>query len=158
MVVFANIFSENQILLSLFFSCYLFFSLIISLSFLSTDLIFILDFEFSLKGFPQIADINSRKLSDTVEIYIQGGINGANGIQNNFKVYPVQMVVRMSKLKKDHTGSGRQDSRHPRNTFSDILFEKTVEMDQPDDCYTVTYDKNSCLRTFHYCQSREYTF
>ncbi len=112
---------------------------------------------FSVRYSSISADIYSTNV--TVEIYIQGGIHGANGIgiQNYFKVYPVQMVVSVPRLKKENRDSEQQRQKSSQKSFFDILLDKTEEEKAPDDCYTVTYDRNSRLRTFQYCR-KEYTF
>lgn len=94
----------------------------------------------------------------TVEIRIQGGINAANGFQSSFKVYPVQMISRMPKLKRENGQPGQQQSRSSKPVTFDTVLEKAVAKEQPVDCYTVTYNKNSQLQTYYYSQSREYTF
>lgn len=104
------------------------------------------------------ADIIGRNTIGTVEICIQGGINAANGIRSSFRVYPIQMVVRSSKPKRDDKGSGQQEPRNAKPVSFDAALEKVQTQDCPEECYTVTYDRQSHLQTYYYCQSREYTF
>ena len=79
-------------------------------------------------------------------------------MQSNFKVYPVQMVVSVSGLRREDRNSGQQRSRNPKNAFCNILMEKAAETDCSGECYVVTYDKNSRLQTYYYLQPKEYTF
>ena len=93
-----------------------------------------------------------------MEICIQGGINAANGINRDFKVYPIQMVVRSSKLKQDNKGSGQQNSQSEKPVSFGAVLEKADANTRPEECYTVTYDRQRHLQTYYYCRSREYTF
>lgn len=82
----------------------------------------------------------------------------ANGFQSEFKVYPVQMVTRVSKVSREN---GKQNKRHPRsakNFAFDTVLSNAMENKTPADCYTVTYNADSQLQTYFYRQSREYTF
>lgn len=82
----------------------------------------------------------------------------ANGFQSEFKVYPVQMVTRVSKVSRE---KGKQNKKYPCSakgfTFDTIL-KDAMENKAPADCYTVTYNADSQLQTYFYRQSREYTF
>ncbi|MCI9144368.1 MAG: hypothetical protein HFH87_17405 [Lachnospiraceae bacterium] len=63
----------------------------------------------------------------------------------------------MPRLKKEKRESEPQESRKSSNSFFHILLDKAAETEAPDDCYTVTYDRNSRLQTFQY-RRKEYTF
>ena len=96
----------------------------------------------------------------TVEIYIQGGIvaaNGINGIQNDFKVYPVQMVFAVSKAKREKRDSGRRNSGSPSHgSFASIL-QTAAEEHCAEEACSVTYDRQSLIHTYAFRQTREYT-
>lgn len=68
------------------------------------------------------------------------------------------MVVSASKLTRDNKGSGKQESRNTKPVSFDAMLEKAEAKNCPEECYTVTYDRQSRLQTYYYCQSREYTF
>jgi hypothetical protein len=68
------------------------------------------------------------------------------------------MVARSSKLKRDNKDSGRQESKNAKPVSFEETLEKAQPQNCPEECYTVTYDRQSHLRTYYYCQSREYTF
>ena len=94
-----------------------------------------------------LADIPYRTKPDTIEIYIQGGIDAANGIQSYFKVYPVQMVSAVDKLKRDRKGSGQQDPQTSRPASFQTTRDKTTAEKSPEECYTLTNDRQSRLQT-----------
>ena len=100
----------------------------------------------------------SRTNNDTVEKRIQGGINAANGVQSSFKVYPVQMVTKTPKLKRENEHSKQQRGQTGTPISFDTVLEKKIEKECPADCYVVTYNVKSQLQTYYYHQSREYTF
>ena len=80
------------------------------------------------------------------------------GVEGIFKVYPVQMVNKKSKLKREN-GRGGHHRRHPSNTSSfDEILELAREEAEPTECYTVTYTADRRLQTYSYRVSREYTF
>ena len=82
----------------------------------------------------------------------------ANGFQSEFKVYPVQMVTKMSRVSREN---GRQNKRQPnsaKNPAFDIILSDAMESKAPADCYTVTYNADRQLQTYFYRQSKEYTF
>ena len=155
MEVFANAFTENKALPPRIFSLYLVFSRFISLYSLECDFIFILEIGYF---FQRIRRNNKWKNNGTIEIRIQGGIKGANGIQTNFKVYPVQMVTRIGRPKSENGGSGRHNSQPARTPAFGSVLEKKAAETVPEECYTVTYDRRSRLQTYYYRQSREYTW
>ena len=101
--------------------------------------------------------INKNTGNRTIEIRIQGGINAANGIQTNFKVYPVQKVTGIRKPKREKSGSGQKNPQTAKAPVFSTILEKAVQENTPAECYTVTYDRQSRLQTYYYCQSREYT-
>lgn len=104
------------------------------------------------------AEISIKKIENgTVEICIQGGINAANGLQTNFKVYPIQMVTSVQKPKREKNGSGQQNPQTAKTPGFSSILEKAVRENTPEECYTVTYDRQSHLQTYYYRQSREYT-
>ena len=81
-----------------------------------------------------------------------------NGVESIFKVYPVQMVDKKSKLKRENGRTG-----HHRRNFSDTssfddFLEIAREETAPAECYTVTYTSDRRLQTYSYRVSREYTF
>lgn len=80
-----------------------------------------------------------------------------NGFLSNFMVYPVQMVSRPSKLKRENgrSGQGRPDSSNT-SSFRQLL-ETAVSENCPPECYVVTYNANCQLQTYSY-RSREYTW
>ena len=80
-----------------------------------------------------------------------------NGFLSNFMVYPVQMVARPSKLKRENgrSGQGRPDSSNT-SSFRQLL-ETAVSENCPPECYVVTYNANCQLQTYSY-RSREYTW
>ena len=81
-----------------------------------------------------------------------------NGVEGIFKVYPVQMVNKKSKLKREsgRNGHHRQNSS---GTFSfDDFLEIAKEEAAPAECYTITYTSDRRLQTYSYRVSREYTF
>lgn len=81
----------------------------------------------------------------------------ANGFQSEFKVYPVQMVTRVSRASREN-GKQRQKQPSPAKPPAfDTVLSNAMENKAPADCYTVTYNANSQLQTYFYRQSREYT-
>lgn len=81
-----------------------------------------------------------------------------NGFQSEFKVYPVQMVTRVSKPSRENGRQGRRQPGSSKNSLFDTVLDNAMERRSPADCYTVTYNANSQLQTYYYRQSREYTF
>ena len=107
--------------------------------------------------FQDSADILvKRTITDTIEIYIQGGINAENGFQSSFMVYPVQMVAKTSKPKRENGKSGQKRPDSGASGFRHFL-DSAVEDACPAECYVVTYNASSRLQTYRY-KSREYTF
>ncbi len=81
-----------------------------------------------------------------------------NGFESNFKVYPVQMVTKVSALSRE---KGKQDKRQfnsSKNSLFDTILNQKIETGTPADCYAVTYTSDRQLKTCYYHQSREYTF
>lgn len=80
-----------------------------------------------------------------------------NGFLSNFMVYPVQMVAKTPKLKRENGRSGQQ--RRDSSNASDfrLFLEEAVSENCPAECYVVTYNANCQLQTYSY-RSREYTF
>ena len=81
-----------------------------------------------------------------------------NGVEGIFKVYPVQMVDRKSKLKRENGKGGRR--RRDSSSFSSFneFLENAKEEVAPAECYTVTYTADRRLQTYSYHVTREYTF
>ena len=81
-----------------------------------------------------------------------------NGVEGIFKVYPVQMVNKKSKLKKEKGRNGH----HRRYSSGTISFNEFLEIAKeeaaPAECYTVTYTADRRLQTYSYRVTREYTF
>ncbi|WP_251208737.1 hypothetical protein [Acetatifactor aquisgranensis] len=73
-------------------------------------------------------------------------------------MYPVQMVSGVSKPRREHEGSRQRDSRSSKPAAFSAILEETAPENCPSECYIVTYDRQSRLRTYSYQQSREYTF
>ena len=71
-------------------------------------------------------------------------------------VYPVQMVAKTTKLKRENGRSGQQRSGSNTSAFR-LLLEKAVSEECPAECYVVTYNADMQLQTYNYC-SREYTY
>lgn len=73
-------------------------------------------------------------------------------------VYPVQMVAKTTKLKRENGRSGQQRSgSNSTSSAFRLLLEKTVGEECPAECYVVTYNADMQLQTYNY-RSREYTF
>lgn len=106
----------------------------------------------------KLSDNIIRKIDVTVEIYIQGGINAANGFQSNFKVYPVQTITNLPRMAADGngTGSGREPQKQAASSFGKFL-EQATKNNCPAECYTVTYTADCKLQTYFYQPSREYS-
>ena len=102
------------------------------------------------------ADIYN-KTHVTVEIYIQGGIDAANGIQSYFKVYPVQMVYAVSKTKREKRDSGRRNSGSPSHRSFAAILQTAAEEHCSEEASCVTYDRQSLIHTYAFRQTREYT-
>ena len=81
-----------------------------------------------------------------------------NGVEGIFKVYPVQMVAKKSKLKREN-GRGGLRRRKPSgaSSFNELL-ESISEVSAPAECYMVTYTADRQLQTYSYRAAREYTF
>ena len=81
-----------------------------------------------------------------------------NGFQSEFKVYPVQMVARVSKLSRENGKQSKRQSGSSKNSLFDTVLSNTMENKAPAECYTVTYNADSQLQTYYSRQSKEYTF
>lgn len=68
------------------------------------------------------------------------------------------MVTGIRKPKREKSGSGQQNPQTAKTPGFNGILEKTVQDNVPEECYTVTYDRQSRLQTYYYCQSREYTW
>ena len=81
-----------------------------------------------------------------------------NGVEGIFKVYPVQMVDKKSKLKRENGRGGHH--RRDSSSFSsfDEFLEIAKEEAAPAECYTVTYTADRRLQTYSYRVTRDYTF
>jgi len=101
---------------------------------------------------------NRSKRNGTVEKCIQGGIIAANGFQSSFKVYPVQMVSRVPKLRRENGHSRQQQQETPRSMAVSTSLEEHTGKEYSSDSYTVTYNRKSQLQACYYRKSREYTF
>ncbi len=72
-------------------------------------------------------------------------------------VYPVQMVAKTPKLKREN-GRSRQQRQDTQNASGFRVFlEDAAGRDCPAECYVVTYNADRQLQTYTY-RSREYTF
>ena len=80
-----------------------------------------------------------------------------NGVEGIFKVYPVQMVDKKSKLKREN-GRGGYHRRYSSNISFNEYLAIAEEEAAPAECYTVTYTADRRLQTYSYHVSREYTF
>lgn len=81
-----------------------------------------------------------------------------NGFQSYFKVYPVQMVAAMPKLKRENGRSGQRRPDSSKSSAFNILLDNALKETCPADCYTVTYTADRQLKTYSYHVSKEYTF
>lgn len=73
-------------------------------------------------------------------------------------MYPVQMVNRISKLRRENGRSGQE--QHPSEklpSFHILLDHSEKECAAEEGCL-VTYNAKSQLQTHYYRQSREYTY
>ena len=93
---------------------------------------------------------------DTIEICGQGGINAEKGF-SNFKVYPVQVISKAPKARRENGGSQQRQSGSPKTVAFAAVLDRAMDETRPVDCYTVTYNANSRLQTYFYQPSREYT-
>ena len=80
-----------------------------------------------------------------------------NGFLSNFMVYPVQMVAKTTKLKRENRQSGQRRPGSSNTSDFRHFLEAAVSEDCPAECYVVTYNANCQLQTYSY-RSREYTF
>ena len=134
---------SNKILLSEYF--YILFKITVKFSSYSADII--------------DRNIQNSNIKDTVEICSQGGIIAANGFLD-FKVYPVQVISGVPKVKRENNRSRqRKASISSPFTFADVLDRVTADHqpdEQPNDCYIVTYNANRQLQTYLYRPTVEY--
>ena len=68
------------------------------------------------------------------------------------------MVSGVEKLRRDRNGSGQRNPQSSRPAAIHPALAKAPAEDGPEECYTVTYDRQSRLQTYYYRQSKEYTF
>lgn len=80
-----------------------------------------------------------------------------NGFLSNFMVYPVQMVSKTAKLKRENGRSGQRRSDTSGKSDFRLFLEDAVDEDRTTECIVVTYNADRQLQTYHY-RSREYTF
>ena len=80
------------------------------------------------------------------------------GVEGIFKVYPVQMVDKKSRLKRENGRSGQHRGKSSGTSSFDEFLEIAKEEAAPAECYTLTYTSERRLQTYFYCVSREYTF
>ena len=81
-----------------------------------------------------------------------------NGVEGIFKVYPVQMVTKKSKLKRENERGGYKRRNPSRSSSFNELLESISEVSAPAECHTVTYTADRRLQTYSYRVTREYTF
>lgn len=115
-----------------------------------------------IKFCAQPSEIYSTKVTDTVEIRIQGGIIAAKGISSIFMVNSVLAVSTTGKIKRDNARTDNslcERNRAESNPLFSQLLQKEVEAQRADtmNCHTVTYGQDSMLHTFEY-QKREYHY
>lgn len=68
------------------------------------------------------------------------------------------MVAGVPKPRREKSGSGQREPHPYKPAAIGIALDKAVSDNGPEECYTVTYDRQSRLQTYYYRQSREYTF
>ncbi|MCI9336690.1 MAG: hypothetical protein HFH93_03950 [Lachnospiraceae bacterium] len=64
----------------------------------------------------------------------------------------------MAKPKRENRGSGQRNPQPPKPAALNADLRKAASENCPQECYTVTYDRQSRLQTYSYRQSKEYTF
>ena len=79
-----------------------------------------------------------------------------NGFLSNFMVYPVQMVSKQSKLKRENGRSGQHRPNSSNTSAFRQFLDEAASEGCPAECYVVTYNANCQLQTYSY-RSREYT-
>ncbi|MCI9188057.1 MAG: hypothetical protein HFH84_00220 [Lachnospiraceae bacterium] len=67
------------------------------------------------------------------------------------------MVTGVRKPKREKDGSGHQNPQTAKTPVFNSVLQKAVQENAPEECYTVTYDRQSRLQTYYYRPSREYT-
>ena len=80
------------------------------------------------------------------------------GVEGIFKVYPVQMVDKKSRLKRENGRSGHHRRDSSANSSFDEFLETAREEAAPAECYMVTYTADRRLQTYSYLVTRNYTF
>lgn len=114
---------------------------------------------FSDKASPKYADIyNKKKVSALLKCTFGEGINAASQIQNSFKVYPVQMVARTAKLKRENGNPRHNQPEHSALLSFGGALRQAAEKNCPEEVCLVTYSADRQLQTHYYRPSREYTF
>ncbi|MCM1220586.1 MAG: hypothetical protein NC548_39475 [Lachnospiraceae bacterium] len=73
-------------------------------------------------------------------------------------MYPVQMVARTPKLKREKENSGYRHIGNSKAPSFGTVLEQTAKAEYGEEIYLVTYTADKQLQTHYYRQSREYTF
>lgn len=81
-----------------------------------------------------------------------------NGFESSFKVFPVQMVAKVSKTSRENGRQNKRQSNPSKTSLFDSLLNRPIESESPAEGYTVTYNADRQLQTYYYRQSKEYTF
>ena len=78
--------------------------------------------------------------------------------QKDFKlISKCILVTGVRKPKREKDGSGHQNPQTAKTPVFNSVLQKAVQENAPEECYTVTYDRQSRLQTYYYRPSREYT-
>lgn len=81
-----------------------------------------------------------------------------NGFESSFKVFPVQMVAKVSKASRENGRQNQRQSNPSKAGLFDSLLNRPIEGESPAEGYTVTYNADRQLQAYYYRQSKEYTF
>lgn len=81
-----------------------------------------------------------------------------NGFESSFKVFPVQMVAKVSKASRENGRQKQRQSNSSKNSLFDSFLNRPIESESSAEGYTVTYNADRQLQTYYYRQSKEYTF
>jgi len=92
-----------------------------------------------------------------IEIRSKGGIIAESRVFS-LKVYPVQVVSRAPKTRRENGSSRQPQPGEPKTAAFHAVLKEAIAENQPIDCYTVTYNAGRTLQTYFYQPSREYTF
>ena len=68
------------------------------------------------------------------------------------------MVSGPSRLRRDDRSARQRQGAQAYRASLPSSAGRTEELYSPEECYTVTYDRQSRLQTYYYRPSREYTF